>query len=156
MSPGSLISLLQSNQQKVLVNFHVASWYEDLRKLIILTRGFCLPFNAPFLEVAVFSPYLNLNIQMTTTPTLKRNIRCRSGSRRPILNWLMLFLFFSLFFKKFTHIEMKIWRHYLFNYLLFTILHKYSIVQNFKESMKATKTAMNIVLDVSKNSRGNV
>ena len=36
----------------VLVNFHVASWYEDLRKLIILEGNFCLRFNAPFLEVA--------------------------------------------------------------------------------------------------------
>ena len=41
---------------------------------------------------------------------------------------LMLFLFFSLFFKKFTHIEMKVLRHPLFNYLLFTILHKYGKV----------------------------
>ena len=54
---------------------------------------------------------------------------------------LMLFLFFSLFFKKFTHIEMKVWRHRLFIYLLFTILHEYSIVQNFKEPMKVTETA---------------
>ena len=40
-----------------------------------------------------------------------------------------------------------------FNYLLFTILHKYSIVQNFKEPMKATKAAVDIV---SKNPPGNV
>ena len=65
----------------------------------------------------------------------------------------MLFLFFSLFF---THIEMKVCRHYLFNYLLFTKLHKYSIVQNFKEPMKATEIAVDIVLDVLKNSHRNV
>ena len=34
--------------------------------------------------------------------------------------------------------------------------HKYSIVQNFKEPMKATETAADIVLQVSKNSHGNV
>ena len=33
------------------------------------------------------------------------------------------------------------------------MLHKYSIVQNFKEPMKATETAVDIV---SKNSHGNV
>ena len=33
------------------------------------------------------------------------------------------------------------------------MLHKYSIVQNFKEPMKATETAVDIVL---KNSLGNV
>ena len=65
----------------------------------------------------------------------------------------MLFLFFSLFFKNFTHIEMKVWRHHLFNYLLITILHKCSIVQNFKEPKKSTETAVDIV---SKNSHGNV
>ena len=36
------------------------------------------------------------------------------------------------------------------------MLHKYSIVQNFKELMKATETAVDIVLHVSKNSHGNV
>ena len=45
---------------------------------------------------------------------------------------------------------MKVWRHYL----LFTMLHKYS--SNFKELMKATETAVDIVLHVSKNSHGNV
>ena len=48
---------------------------------------------------------------------------------------------------------MKVWRHHLFNYLLFTMLHKYSLVQNFKEPMKATEAAVDIV---SKNSHGNV
>ena len=48
---------------------------------------------------------------------------------------------------------MKVCRHHLFNYLLFTILHKSSIVQHFKEPMKATKTAEDIV---SKNPHGNV
>ena len=47
-------------------------------------------------------------------------------------------------------------KHYLFNYLLFTKLHKYSIVQNFKEPMKATEIAVDIVLDVLKNSHRNV
>ena len=47
---------------------------------------------------------------------------------------------------------MKVWRPYL----LFTMLHKYSIVQNFKELMKATAAAVDIVLHVSKNSHGNV
>ena len=51
---------------------------------------------------------------------------------------------------------MKVCRHYLFNYLLFTKLHKYSIVQNFKEPMKATEIAVDIVLDVLKNSHRNV
>ena len=36
------------------------------------------------------------------------------------------------------------------------MLHKYSIVQNFKEPMKAIETAVHIVLKVSKNSHGNV
>ena len=36
------------------------------------------------------------------------------------------------------------------------MLHKYSIVQNFKEPMKATEAAVDIVLKVSKNSHGNV
>ena len=40
---------------------------------------------------------------------------------------------------------MKVLQHHLFNYLLFTILHKSSIVQNFKELMKATETAVDIV-----------
>ena len=44
-------------------------------------------------------------------------------------------------------------RQHLFNYLLFTILHKYGIVQNFKEPMKATKIAVDIIW---KNSHGNV
>ena len=35
---------------------------------------------------------------------------------------------FNLFFEDFTYIEMKVWRHYLSNYLLFMILQKYSIV----------------------------
>ena len=48
---------------------------------------------------------------------------------------------------------MKVCRLHLFNYLLFTMLHKYSIVQNFKEPMKAIKTAVGIV---SKNPHGNV
>ena len=48
---------------------------------------------------------------------------------------------------------MKVKRYYLVSYLLFTILHNYSIVQNFKEPMKATETAVDIV---SKNSHGNV
>ena len=43
---------------------------------------------------------------------------------------------------------MKVWRHHLFNYLLFTILHKYSI-----EPMKATESAVDIA---SKNSHENV
>ena len=65
-------------------------------------------------------------------------------------------LFFSLFFKKFTHIKTNVWQHYFFSYLLFTILHKYSKIQNFKEPMKATETAVDMVLDVSINSHGNV
>ena len=36
------------------------------------------------------------------------------------------------------------------------MLHKYSLVQNFKELMKATETAVDIVLHVSNNSHGNV
>ena len=36
------------------------------------------------------------------------------------------------------------------------MLHKYSIVQNFKEPVKATETAVDIILQVSKNSHGNV
>ena len=36
------------------------------------------------------------------------------------------------------------------------MLHKYSIVQNFKEPMKATETVVDIVLQLSKNSHGNV
>ena len=36
------------------------------------------------------------------------------------------------------------------------MLHKYSAVQNFKEPMEATETAVDIVLQVSKNSHGNV
>ena len=51
---------------------------------------------------------------------------------------------------------MKVWRHYLFNYLLFTILHEYSIIRNFKKPMKASETAVDIVLDVSKNSHRNI
>ena len=47
-------------------------------------------FQCAFSEVAVSSPYLNFNIQMTATATLKRNIRCSSGSRRPILNSLIV------------------------------------------------------------------
>ena len=43
---------------------------------------------------------------------------------------------------------MKVWLHHLFNYLLFTILHKYKI-----EPMKAAESAVDIV---SKNSHGNV
>ena len=49
---------------------------------------------------------------------------------------------------------MKVWQHYLFNYLLFIILHKYSIVQNLQEPMKATEAVVSIVLDVSKYSHG--
>ena len=60
----------------------------------------------------------------------------------------LLFPFFSLFFKKFTHIEMKVWLHHLFNYLLFTIRHKYKL-----EPVKATESAVDIV---SKNSYENV
>ena len=43
---------------------------------------------------------------------------------------------------------MKVWRHHLLNFLLFTILHKYSI-----EPMEATESAVNVV---SKNFHGNV
>ena len=35
-------------------------------------------------------------------------------------------------------------------------MYKYSKIQNFKELMKATETAVDMVLDVSKNSHGNV
>ena len=35
-------------------------------------------------------------------------------------------------------------------------MHKYSIVQNFKEPMKAAETAVDIALSVSKISHGNV
>ena len=35
-------------------------------------------------------------------------------------------------------------------------MHKYSKIQNFKEPMKATETAVDMVLDVSKNSHGKV
>ena len=43
---------------------------------------------------------------------------------------------------------MKVWRHHLLNYLLFTIPHKYSI-----EPIKATESAVDIV---SKNSHESV
>ena len=49
---------------------------------------------------------------------------------------------------------MKVWRYYTFNYLLFTILHKYCIVQNLQELMKATEAVVSIVLDISKYSHG--
>ena len=57
------------------------------RNLFILAGHFC--FNVPFLEVALFSPYLNLNIRMTAMVTSKRNVRCCSCSRHPILNSLI-------------------------------------------------------------------
>ena len=47
--------------KKVLVNFHVASWNENFRNLTICAGNVCLRFKAPFVEVSVFNPYLNLN-----------------------------------------------------------------------------------------------
>ena len=38
-------------------------------------------------------------------------------------NWIL----FNLLFKNFTFVEMKVWRHHLFNYLLFTILRANNI-----------------------------
>ena len=67
------------------------------------------------------------------------------------MQYLLRFIFLNvisvlqLIFQKLTHTEMKVWRNHLFNYLLFTIMHKYSIVQNFKEPMKAAETAVDIV-----------
>ena len=46
---------------------------------------------------------------------------------------------------------MKVWLHHLFNYLLFTIRHKYSI-----ESIKATESAVDIVSKNSENVRSEV
>ena len=82
--------LILRQSKKVLVNFHVGSLDENLRNLIILAGNFCLRFNAPFAEVAVFNPYLNLNTRMMATATSKRNVRCRSGSRHRNLRRLFL------------------------------------------------------------------
>ena len=62
---------------------------ESLRNLIILVENFCLLFNGHFLEIALLSPYLNLNIQMKATATNKGNGRCRSRSRCRILKSLI-------------------------------------------------------------------
>ena len=43
-------------------------------------------------EIAVFSPYINLNNRIKATATSKRNVGCPSRSRRPILNLLLTFL----------------------------------------------------------------
>ena len=51
---------------------------------------------------------------------------------------------------------MKVRRHHLFNYSLFTIVHKYSIVKNFKEPIKTTEIAIDTDLNVLENSHGNV
>ena len=54
---------MSRNSKKINKKFGQLSYYFlgwNLANLIILAENFCLRFNAPFLEVAVLSPYLKV------------------------------------------------------------------------------------------------